>query len=327
VAVLRTALIVIVVAGDRPDAATAGDSPASLKVLLSGSGKWESAPHGEGNIYAPHVIRDGKTLRMLYGGQGVDGHDRIMYAESRDGRRWTRKGGVIDNGTSNHVNDPCIVVVDGRYFMFYTRADKDVVDQIDVATAGNGQRPKHHGVALAPGKKGAWDSLLVGRPAVIYEDGLFRMWYDGRKDLSPGSPATGVPKSPTSTRSVGYATSRDGLRWTRYEGNPVFHHDAGAVDVKRFGDRLVMLYESREGTRLASSRDGTHWTNHGLLAAKSGRRHDAYGHVTPFLLIDPDRQVHELYVGASAAESWDRNAIGVIRITNDELERKLSVAR
>lgn len=61
---------------------------------------------------------------------------------------------------------------------------------------------------LPHGEPGVWDAA-VWYSKVIFHDGLFHMLYHGY--------STGEDKL-----AIGYATSDDGLNWTRYEGNPVF---------------------------------------------------------------------------------------------------------
>ena len=292
-----------------------------LTVVLEGQGVNEVAPHGGGNVYAPDVMWDGGIFKMWYGGQGKDGHDRISYAESLDGMTWNRQGVVLSDDTANHINDPSVVKVDGRFYMFYTRAEKDVVDRIDVAVSTDGKKWTPKGVAVAAGPAGTWDALSVGRPSVIFDDGLFKMWYDGRKDFPPGSPVNGVPTSSTSHRSVGYATSKDGLKWTRYHNNPVFGNNAGAVDVKRWENGFIMLYESGDGTRFSRSTDGIDWKDGGVFVKKSGTQIDAFGHVTPLLLLDADKKKHRLFVGAAGATTWDHNRIAVIEISEERLNQ------
>ncbi|MEI8019124.1 MAG: hypothetical protein WCH39_13055 [Schlesneria sp.] len=294
-------------------------STGQIKVILRGELDSELAPHGQGNVYAPDVIWHGKVFRMWYGGQGKDGHDRISFAESADGRSWLRKGVVLKDDLANHVNDPCVVWVNGRYMMYYTRTEKDVVDRIDLAVSSDGQKWEPKGAVITAGSEGTWDSLSVGRPSVIFHDGKYKMWYDGRKDFPPGTPVKGVPISSTSSRSVGYATSEDGFRWIRHPNNPVFGHDAGAVDVKRLGDQFIMLYESRDGTRCAVSKDCLTWNDRGVFVAKSGSSIDQFGHVTPFLFVDPDNKQHRLFVGAAEATTWDHNSIAVLKIDEDQL--------
>ena len=276
-------------------------------VVLDPTGDLQAAPHGAGNAYAPEILVEDGVYRMWYGAQGRDGHDRIHLAESADGLVWEPKGVVLDHGSANHVNDPSVVKVGDTFFLYYTRAPVDVRDEIALATSTDGVTWQEEGTVLGPRADGAWDSLLVGRPSVIHENGRFRMWYDGRRDLPIGAPADGVPKSDRSVRAVGYAESGDGLTWTRPQAEPVFGEDAGGVHVVRVGATLVMTFESREGTRLATSPDGLTWQSQGLLVDRSGSDIDRFGHVTPFLLVEPESVT--LFAGAASSGSWDRNRI------------------
>lgn len=289
------------------------------RVVLKGERDSELGPLGQGNVYAPDVLLEGNRYRMWYGGQGKDGHDRIHYAESEDGYVWVRKGVVLEDRKANHVNDPCVLKVGGVYYMYYTWTARDIVDRIGVAISKDGIVWEPKGIALDAGEAGSWDSLSVGRPSVIHENGVFKLWYDGRRDFPPDAPVKNVPKSSTSHRRVGYAVSKDGLRFTREGTAPVFGNDAGGVDVKRVGSRLIMVYESRNGTRVASSNDGMAWTDNGWLVRKSGTI-DAFGHVTPNLLIDSDGRIRRLYIGAATAPTWDRNVIAVLKIPSERLD-------
>ena len=277
------------------------------EVVLDPTGDLQAAPHGAGNAYAPEIVLEDGLYRMWYGAQGRDGHDRILLAESPDGRVWETKGVALDHGSANHVNDPSVVKVGDTFFMYFTRAPVDIRDEIALVTSKDGRLWQEQGTVFRPGADGAWDSLLVGRPSVLHEDGRFRMWYDGRRDLPVGAPAEGVPKSDRSVRAVGYAESIDGLTWTRPQAEPVFGEDAGGVHVVRIGDGLVMTAESREGTRLATSPDGLAWQSQGLLVDRSGTDIDRFGHVTPFLLVEPESVA--LFTGAASSASWDRNRI------------------
>jgi len=205
----------------------------------------------------------------------------------------------------NHVNDPSVVIVNGKFYMYYTRASVGVTDCIGLATSTDGRTWLDRGVVIQSREKPAWDSLLVGRPSVTYDGRVFRLWYDGRADLPTGAPDVTAPKSSTSQRYVGYAESKDGVSWKRYE-DYVFAKDAGGVHVSRVDDQYVMLIESRHGTQWASSHDGITWKDEGLLVAKD-QRISPHGHVTPFLLTDADK--HVLYFGAARSEHWNQNSI------------------
>lgn len=302
-----------------PPASQSVGEPAAIVPLLTGTGPLESAPHGDGNIYAPDVHLDNGLYRMWYGAQGADGHDRILYAKSQDGQHWERQGVAVEDATANHINDPSAVKVDDIWYLYHTRAQSGVVDEIDLATSTDGRHWTLFGAVVTPGDGDQWDSLLVGRPTVIHEDGVFRMWYDGRKDLPLNVPSPGAPKSRDSRRSVGYATSSDGRTWTKHPASPVFGHNAGGIDVKRFGQTYLMLYESHSGTKAAVSDDGIVWKDRGLVVERFGRDLDAAGHVTPFLMLHPHRATATLYLGAAADHAWNHNSIAAVRFSFDGL--------
>ncbi len=282
-----------------------------------------AAPHGRGNLYAPDIVRLQEKWLMFFGGQGKDGHDRIHLATFTDGKTWKQQGVVFAPEGVNHVNDPSVVVVNNRLWMYYTLAGSGVTDSIGLAISDDGQQWEDAGIVLAPTEKTLtgepeWDSLLVGRPSVMLEGKRFRMWYDGRKDLPLGAPDPTAPKSSHSRRYVGYAESEDGKTWMK-RPEPVFGEDAGGVHVTRIGDQYVMVIESRDGTKWASSSDGLRWESRGLLYSKDSNPQAPYGHVTPFLLASGGSL--RLYYGAAAAETWNQNAIYSAEIKADDLKQ------
>lgn len=107
-----------------------------------------------------------------------------------------------------------------------------------------------------------WDSVSVSEPSVIRrEDGTWHMWY------------TGVSTDTQDTAAIGYATSPDGLTWTKYAGNPVIGQGASGVagvalhsSVMWDGTQYVMYYsgttEAQPGGGFsgATSPDGITWT-------------------------------------------------------------------
>ena len=273
--------------------------------VIRGAGSSAEAPHGNGNVYAADIVRHGDALLMYYGGQGRDGHDRIHLATSTDQKTWKPRGVVFAPQGLNHVNDPSVVIVKGKFYMYYTRADAGVTDCIGLAVSADGRKWLDQGPVLSPREKPAWDSLLVGRPSVMHDGNQFRMWFDGRADLPPGAPDPDAPKSPTSQRYVGYAESQDGVTWKR-RADYVLAGDAGGIHVSQVSDQYVMVIESRDGTNWASSTDGISWRVNGLLVAKD-QRTSPHGHVTPCLFAAA--KGHMLYFGAARSEHWNQNSI------------------
>jgi predicted GH43/DUF377 family glycosyl hydrolase len=278
---------------------------ADTGLAIRGVGPSAEAPHGNGNVYGAEIVRHGDNYLMYYGGQGRDGHDRIHLATSQDGHSWTPIGVVFAPDGINHVNDPSVVIVNQQFYMYYTLANAGVTDTIGLAMSSDGRKWKDYGSVLSPRGKPKWDSLLVGRPSVIHNGNRYRMWFDGRADLPIGAPDANAPQSATSQRYVGYAESKDGVNWETRD-DYVFANDAGGVHVSRVNDELIMLIESRHGTKYATSNDGISWRDRGLLVAKDNLT-SPHGHVTPFLFSSANR--HLLYFGAAQSEHWNRNSI------------------
>ena len=59
---------------------------------------------------------------------------------------------------------------------------------------------------LKPGPDGAWDSRMVWIDKVIVKDSRYHVWYSGDGSLY---------------YAIGYATSADGITWTKHTSNPV----------------------------------------------------------------------------------------------------------
>ncbi len=273
--------------------------------IIKGADADSIAPHGKGNVYAPDIVRYQNQFYLYYGAQAKDGHDRIQLAISKNGHSWKTQGTVFYVSGANHVNDPSVVIRNNTLYMFYTIALKGVTDSIGLATSTDGRYWKDRGIILKPSKKPAWDSLLVGRPSVLYENGIFRMWYDGRADLPIGAPDKTAPKSAKSHRYVGYAESKDGFNWVK-RPDYVFSHDAGGIHISKILNNYIMVFESHKGTYWAKSSDGINWHHEGLFMKKE-TKNSPHGHVTPFIFKKANK--YELYFGAAHSKNWDNNSI------------------
>ncbi|MBW7885757.1 MAG: hypothetical protein H3C34_24625, partial [Caldilineaceae bacterium] len=107
------------------------------------------------------------------------------------------------------------VLWDGSQFrMWYsgtsfTQNEKD----IGYATSADGLTwTKHPGnPVLSVGPFGYWDHERINAPTVLYDatDKLWKMWYAGVSIYNGGF-------------SIGYATSPDGINWTKYSDEPIF---------------------------------------------------------------------------------------------------------
>jgi hypothetical protein len=263
---------------------------------------------GYGNLYAPDIIIENGNYLMWYGAQSNEGHDSIHFASSSDGRAWNKYGVVIPTGDNNHVNDPSVVKVSGLYYMYYTVAPIAELDQIWCATSPNGMNWTVKGaVLLADQQQFRWDSLKVGRPAVLYENGIFKMWFDG----SQRSTSEPTKNQPGSGRHVGYATSTNGLNWTKWTTNPIFNN-SGAIDVEKVDNQYVVVEESGNGVFWRVGTNETEFpSKNSYLFQKMNTNFDKYGHVTPFILTDGSGNWIATYTGAATKDTWNKNRIAI----------------
>jgi sucrose-6-phosphate hydrolase SacC (GH32 family) len=123
-----------------------------------------------------------------------------------------------------------------------------------------------------------WDREIRERGFILREGDTWKLWY------------TGYDSRKSETKFLGYATSPDGIRWTRYPKNPIF--DAvwtEDVFVVKHGGAYQMFAEGRDDIahRLTSA-DGIHWQEKGSLdiRRKSGERLSPGPYGTPTVWIE-----------------------------------------
>jgi len=136
-------------------------------------------------------------------------------------------------------------------------------DSLPSPTAANWVKSPANPV-LGPGT--GWEADWVDSPTVLYEGGVYKMWYQG---------CAGVQCA------IGYATSSDGVVWTRYGSNPVYTADASGWDqnlgnpvVIHDGAEYKMWYAGNGPTAIeigyATSPDGINWRRFGSAPVLRG---------------------------------------------------------
>lgn len=104
----------------------------------------------------------------------------------------------------------------------------------------------------------SWEETAVVEMVVILEDGVFKMWFRGGWNAE----------------AIGYATSADGIHWTKYAGNPVYglggSGEAASValpEIRKVGSTYYLFAIKHPfgigGTNslvVATSTDGITWT-------------------------------------------------------------------
>ena len=106
--------------------------------------------------------------------------------------------------------------------------------------------------------KGHWDEHIRERGWILRDEKIWHMWYTGFE----GHGGINGPNL-----KLGYATSLDGLKWTRHPDNPVY--DQLWVEdmmVVKHDDTYFMIAEGKHDiAEMLTSQDGVHWTRIGPL--------------------------------------------------------------
>ena len=102
---------------------------------------------------------------------------------------------------------------------------------------------------------GHWDEMIRERGWILREGGVYHLWY------------TGYAPSRSGVMQLGYATSPDGLTWTRYPANPIYteHWVEDMMVVKQGGTYYMFAEGLNDRAHLLVSTDRIHWTRQGTL--------------------------------------------------------------
>jgi predicted GH43/DUF377 family glycosyl hydrolase len=167
---------------------------------------------------------------------------------------------------------------------------------------------------------GQWDSQTVEEACVIRENGQYKMWYSGGEDVDPPTP-----------QAIGYATSPDGINWTKHSG-PVLTNGSDTWERGGVCGSFIMPYESgykmwytawnvagsQEYIGYATSVDGITWqrdtqNNPVLSPGINGSWDDTWlGFPRVFC---KDNYYYMYYVGVDAV--WGKFQIGLAMSPNE----------
>ncbi|OGD28228.1 MAG: hypothetical protein A2Y56_02770 [Candidatus Aminicenantes bacterium RBG_13_63_10] len=152
----------------------------------------------------------------------------------------------------------------GQYIMWYVGTPQDLHCQMGLATSPDGINwTKYSGnPVLKLGPEGSWDAGILICQEVLFDeaDQVYKIWYVGGFNGVYG---------------IGYATSPDGIDWTKYAGNPVMTITEPWEQTNIEGQCVIkdetgyrMWYASYNYNNdycllgYATSADGIHWTKH-----------------------------------------------------------------
>jgi len=245
-----------------------------------------------GTCFDISVLKEGGGYRMWLSWRPKKS---VALVESKDGIHWSEPPQIVlgprkESGWEDDINRPVVVKRGDGYHMWYTGQAKGH-SWIGYATSPDGITWKRMSdkPVLSPEKP--WEKVALMVPHVLWDEEAkqFRMWYSGGEQYEPDA--------------IGYATSADGLAWSKHEANPIFkfdpaseweQHKVTGCQVEKHGDWYLMFYIGFRDVHhaqigVARSKDGiTNWQRHPanpiIQPGKDKWDHDAC--YKPFAIFD-----------------------------------------
>lgn len=182
---------------------------------------------------------DSRTYRMWFSWRPKAS---VALVESKDGIHWSTPVIVLGpnkaSGWEDNINRLVVIKQDGVYRMWYT-GQANGHSAIGYATSSDGLSWKRMSDKPVISPDQSWEKVAVMCPDVICDKKakLYKMWYSGGEQYEPDA--------------IGYATSPDGLVWTKRENNPIFKADpkieweqdkVTACQIVKDGEWYLMFY-------------------------------------------------------------------------------------
>lgn len=161
-----------------------------------------------GTFFDAYVMWDGDRYRMdfSYRAKGA-----CAVAFSEDGINWSEPLLTLEanpeSGWEDQINRNCVLFVDGLYRMWYTGQARGY-SYIGYAQSSDGihfERTMTEPILIP---EYPWEKESVMNPCVLYENGVYRMWYSAGETYEPNV--------------IAYAESSDGIHWNKRRANPIF---------------------------------------------------------------------------------------------------------
>lgn len=218
-----------------------------------------------GTCFDVSVLKEENLYRMWFSWRPKQS---IAYTESEDGVHWSEPIIALSPNKftdwEEDLNRPSVIKQPDGYHMWYTGQARDQ-SWIGYARSSDGKTWNRSAQQPVLSPDQSWEKGAVMCPGVLWNEQtrLYQMWYSAGEQHEPNA--------------IGYATSTDGLNWSKHPTNPIFlalpqnsweKHKVTACQVIYYAGWYTMFYigfadEQRAQIGLARSRDGiTAWQRH-----------------------------------------------------------------
>lgn len=209
-----------------------------------------------GTVFDVYITRDEGRYRMDFSWRP---QKSCAVSFSDDGIHWSDPQITLaydeSTGWEDRISRNCVLKVDGIYKMWYTGQARGH-SYIGYAESTDGIHFERKCAEPVMISEFPWEKESVMNPCVLYEDGLYRMWYSAGETYEPNV--------------LAYATSTDGIHWEKIRFNPILVCDSekvyeqariGGCQIMKVEDEYYLFYIGYEDIHtarvcLAKSKDG-----------------------------------------------------------------------
>lgn len=210
-----------------------------------------------GTVFDAYVSTDKGKYRMDF---SYRGKKSCAVTFSDDGVNWSDPEITLSpnlmSGWEEDINRNCVIFADGIYKMWYTGQARghSFIGYAESSDGINFTRKSDEPIIIP---EYPWEKESVMNPCVLFENGIYRMWYSAGETYEPNV--------------LAYAESSDGINWKKSKINPIFVCDpnnyyeqervGGCQVIKTKDMGYVMFYigyEDIDTARIcvAASKDG-----------------------------------------------------------------------
>ncbi len=164
-----------------------------------------------GTCFDVYVTQNDGKYRMDFSWRAKDA---LAVVFSDDGIHWSDPVVTLpadkNSGWEDKVNRNCVIKIDGKYKMWYTGQARER-SYIGLAESDDGINFKKVSELPIMIPEYPYEGESVMNPCVLYEDGIYKMWYAAGETYEPNV--------------LAYAESSDGINWKKSLINPIFVAD------------------------------------------------------------------------------------------------------
>ena len=161
-----------------------------------------------GTCFDVYVWRDNGKFRMDFSWRR-EASAAVCFSD--DGINWSEPIITLypdkTTGWEDRINRTCVIKVDGIYKMYYT-GQNDLFSYIGLAESHDGIHFKRIDTEPILVSEFPYEGYSVMNPCVLYEDGVYKMWYSSGETYEPNY--------------ICYAESTDGIHFNKRKANPIF---------------------------------------------------------------------------------------------------------